>query len=53
MATQADHEKTVLIDALAAHRGNVTRAADSIAISRQLFAYKMKKYRLHRRDYLV
>ena len=53
MATQADHEKTVLIDALAAHQGNVTRAADSIAISRQLFTYKMKKYRLHRRDYLT
>ncbi len=52
LASQADHEKSVLADALAAHRGNITRAAASIGISRQLFNYKMKKYRIDRRDYL-
>jgi arginine utilization regulatory protein len=52
LASQADHEKVVVAEALAAHRGNVTRAAASIGISRQLFTYKMKKYRIDRRDYL-
>ena len=52
LATQADHEKSVVAKALSVHRGNITRAAKSIGISRQLFNYKMKKYRLNRRDYL-
>jgi arginine utilization regulatory protein len=52
LATQADHEKSVVTKALAVHRGNITRAAKSIGISRQLFNYKMKKYQIHRRDYL-
>ncbi|BBO71818.1 arginine utilization regulatory protein RocR [Desulfosarcina alkanivorans] len=52
LATQADLEKVAVTDALAAHGGNVTRAAASIGISRQLFTYKMKKYRIDRRDYL-
>ncbi len=51
LAVQADHERTVVADALAAYGGNVTRAAQSIRISRQLFNYKMKKYHLSRRDY--
>jgi arginine utilization regulatory protein len=51
-ATQAEHEKRAVADALAAYRGNVTRAAKSIGISRQLFSYKMKKHRIKRRDYL-
>jgi arginine utilization regulatory protein len=42
----------VVVAALAAHGGNITRAATSIGISRQLFNYKMKKYRIDRRDYL-
>jgi arginine utilization regulatory protein len=50
-ASQEDHEKRVLSRALAAHAGNVTRAAGSIGISRQLFAYKMKKHGLVRKDY--
>ena len=41
----------VVADALATHGGNITRAAKSIGISRQLFNYKMKKYHLNRRDY--
>jgi arginine utilization regulatory protein len=53
LTSQADHEKKVIAAALAGHAGNVTRAAESIGISRQLFTYKMKKYRLSRQDYLV
>ncbi|HSO18113.1 MAG TPA: helix-turn-helix domain-containing protein, partial [Desulfosarcina sp.] len=52
LAAQADHERSVLAEALAHHGGNITRAARSIGISRQLFNYKMKKYRIDRRDYL-
>lgn len=51
LASQADHERAVVADALAAHGGNITRAAKSIGISRQLFNYKMKKYHLNRRDF--
>ena len=50
-ASQAQHEKQALVDALTGHAGNVTRAALSIGISRQLFNYKMKKHGLKRRDY--
>jgi arginine utilization regulatory protein len=49
LAAQAAREEAVLDEALAAYRGNITRAAASIGISRQLFNYKMKKYRLNRR----
>ena len=52
LATQADHEKKVLAEALTAHQGNITRAAKSIGISRQLFNYKLKKHRIHRQDFL-
>jgi arginine utilization regulatory protein len=53
LAAQADHEKKMVEAALAHHRGNVSRAADSIGISRQLLNYKMKKYGLNRRHYQV
>ena len=53
LVNQADHERAVVTDALAANRGNVTRAAKSIGISRQLFNYKMKKYRINRRHYMT
>ena len=52
LVTQADHEKKVLTEALAVHRGNITRAAESIGISRQLFNYKLKKYQIDRKHYL-
>jgi arginine utilization regulatory protein len=51
LASQADKEKAVLEDALAINAGNVTRAARSIGISRQLFTYKMKKYQLNRTNF--
>jgi arginine utilization regulatory protein len=53
LVTQADHERKVLTEALAVHRGNITRAAESIGISRQLFNYKLKKYHIDRKDYLT
>jgi arginine utilization regulatory protein len=53
LASQADHEKSVVEEALAVHRGNITRAAKSICISRQLFNYKMKKYHIDRQKYLT
>lgn len=49
MASQAEREKKALTQALAAHGGNVTRAAKSIDISRQLFSYKMKKHGIGRK----
>lgn len=51
-AFQTEHEKTAVDAALAAARGNVTRAAKSLGISRQLLHYKIKKYRLCRADYM-
>jgi len=50
---KADLEKEAIAEALASSRGNVTRAAREIGISRQLLAYKMKKYRIERRQYCV
>jgi arginine utilization regulatory protein len=51
LTSQADHERSVIEAALDDHGGNVTRAAESVGISRQLFTYKMKKHRLRRQDY--
>ncbi len=51
LASQADREKAALKEALATHAGNVTRAARSVGISRQLFTYKMKKYQLNRTNF--
>jgi arginine utilization regulatory protein len=48
---KADLEKETIAEALASSRGNVSRAAREIGISRQLLAYKMKKYRIERRHY--
>jgi arginine utilization regulatory protein len=52
-AIQADLEKTVLAEALTAYQGHITRAANEIGISRQLFNYKMRKYSICREDFLV
>ena len=47
----ADGEKAAIINALVNASGNVSRAAESIGISRQLLHYKMKKYHMNRTDY--
>jgi arginine utilization regulatory protein len=50
---QADLEKQMVCNALAASRGNITRAAQRIGISRQLLGYKIKKYRISRRNFMI
>ena len=48
---RAEGEKTAIINALVNAKGNVSRAAGAIGISRQLLHYKMKKYHLNRSDF--
>jgi arginine utilization regulatory protein len=43
-----EHEKKLVWQALMQFRGNVTRSAKKLGISRQLLYYKMKKYHLSR-----
>ncbi len=49
--TQAEREKSAVESAIARYRGNVTRAAESLGISRQLLHYKLKKHRIERRTF--
>ena len=46
-----EREKSIIVDALLDANGNVSRAAGSIGISRQLLHYKLKKYHLNRKDF--
>ncbi len=48
---RTEGEKTAIINALVNANGNVSKAAGSIGISRQLLHYKMKKYHLNRTDF--
>ncbi len=41
-----ENEKEELIAVLKEHRGNITRAARSLGLSRQSLSYRMKKYKL-------
>ncbi|MFO7988954.1 MAG: helix-turn-helix domain-containing protein, partial [Desulfotignum sp.] len=43
-----EHEKKMVWQALMQFRGNVTKSARKLGISRQLLYYKMKKYHLSR-----
>ncbi|MCA1786231.1 MAG: sigma 54-interacting transcriptional regulator, partial [Desulfobacteraceae bacterium] len=43
-----EHEKKMVWQALMQYRGNVTKSAEKLGISRQLLYYKMKKYHLTR-----
>jgi arginine utilization regulatory protein len=45
-------EKSAVKAALYAARGNVTKAAKHLCISRQLFHYKMKKHGFSRLDFV-
>jgi arginine utilization regulatory protein len=49
--TQMAREKRIIEEALRQARGNISRAARSIGISRQLCHYKIKKYRIDRTAY--
>ena len=51
MEIRAEGEKAAIVNALVEANGNVSRAAESIGISRQLLHYKMKKYHMNRSDY--
>jgi arginine utilization regulatory protein len=46
--TKAVHEKTIIADTLTANRGNITRTAKVLGISRQLLYYKLKKFKISR-----
>jgi arginine utilization regulatory protein len=48
---RVEGEKNAIIKALVETNGHVSRAAGSIGISRQLLYYKMKKYKLNRKDF--
>ncbi len=50
--TRLGIERNMIVGALSDCRGNVTRAAAKLGISRQLLHYKMKKYGLLRRDFM-
>lgn len=49
---QTAREQKIIHNALQDSGGNVSQAARSIGISRQLFHYKMKKYRIDRNAYV-
>jgi arginine utilization regulatory protein len=51
LAARAEVEQTALRRALAGHGGNISHAAASLGISRQLFGYKMKKYGIARPEH--
>ena len=44
-------ERQTLIEALRQHRGNLKRASAQLGLSRQLLAYRLKKYGLDRRSF--
>ncbi len=46
--TKAAHEKTIIVDTLTVNRGNITRTAKALGISRQLLYYKIKKFNISR-----
>ena len=49
--TQKARERYAIEQALARHRGNVTRAALSLGISRQLLHYKIRKHGFERKEF--
>lgn len=48
---QQNREEQMINGALGLHRGNISRAARRLGVSRQLLHYKMKKYGLKREDF--
>ncbi|MBQ2764587.1 MAG: sigma 54-interacting transcriptional regulator [Firmicutes bacterium] len=47
MASIRREEKEEIIHALQQHKGNITKAAESLGLSRQSLSYRMKKYHIH------
>lgn len=50
-ATQAEQEKKAIREVLSSTRGNVTKAAKILGLSRQLLHYKLKKYHFVREEF--
>ena len=48
-----DVERQLLVEALARHGGNVTRAAELLGLSRQTFDYKLRKFMLNRPEFNI
>jgi arginine utilization regulatory protein len=48
---QSENERKQITDAMAHSRGNVSRAAVSLGLSRQLLHYKLRKYKMKREDF--
>ena len=46
--TTSEHEESIVTKALVDNRGNITKTARSLGISRQLLYYKIKKYKIKR-----
>jgi arginine utilization regulatory protein len=51
LSNKNEHEKKMVWQALMQYRGNVTKSARKLGISRQLLYYKMKKYHLTRDEF--
>ena len=51
--SQAQSEKQMICAALEKTSGNAAKAVRSIGISPQSFQYKLKKYQIRRKDYLI
>ncbi len=51
--TQKTHEQQMIINALTRSRGNAAKAARFLDISPQSFHYKLKKYGIERKAYMV
>ena len=47
---QSNHEKNTVENTLLENKGNITRTAGALGISRQLLYYKIKKYSINRND---
>jgi len=45
---KSDHEKNIIQKALSINKGNITRTAKALGISRQLLYYKIKKFKISR-----
>jgi arginine utilization regulatory protein len=48
MMKKTVHEESIIRQSLAEHKGNITKTAKSLGISRQLLYYKLKKFNISR-----
>lgn len=50
---KAEHEKKMIMEALARNQGNISKSARSLGISRQLLYYNIRKFNIDRKQYLL